>query len=108
MTVDKAALFAPRLPEADVDVPGVGTIRVRALSRAEGMRIKDMKGTEATERLILAMGMVDPALTEAEVGQWMKAAPAAEIEPVSLKIAELSGLLDGSAQGAYKSDGGQP
>lgn len=107
MTVDKAALFAPRLPEADVDVPGLGTVRVRGLSRAEGMRIKDMKGTEAVERAIIAMGMVDPVLTEAEVGQWMKAAPAAEVEPVSLRIAELSGLLEDSAKSAYKSDGGE-
>jgi len=107
--VDKELLLKPRLPEADVEVPGIGTVRVRGLNRAEAMRVQAAKGVEATERVILALGMVDPALTEAEAGQWQKAAPAGEIEPVSRVIAELSGMVEGADKAAYKSvrdDGG--
>lgn len=100
--MDKELLFKPRLPVADVEVPGIGTVRVRGLNRAEAMAVQGAKGTEATERKILALGMVDPELTESEVGQWMKAAPAGELQPVSEKIAELSGMLDGSAKEAVK------
>lgn len=101
--MDKELLFKPRLPEDEVEVPGLGTVRVRGLSRAEATMIESAGTTEAKERKILAFGMVDPALTEAEVGRWMKAAPAGEIQPVSTRIAELSGMLDDSAKAAVKS-----
>lgn len=101
--MDKELLFKPRLPEADVDVPGIGMVRVRGLNRAEAMQVQSAKGTEATERVILALGMVDPQLTEAEAGRWQKAAPAGEIEPVSRRIAELSGMVEGAEKEAYKS-----
>ena len=100
--MDKELLLKPRLPEADVEVPGIGTVRVRGLNRAEAMQVQAAKGVEATERRILALGMVDPALTEAEAGQWQKNAPAGEIEPVSRRIAELSGMFDGADKQAYK------
>lgn len=101
--VDKAALLAGgQLPEDDVDMPGVGTIRVRGLNRAEAMAVQAANGTAATERKILAFGMVEPELTEAEVGQWQKASLAGAIEVVSRKIAALSGMLDDSAKEAVK------
>lgn len=100
--MDLEQLFKPRLPEADVDIPGVGTVRVRGLNRVEAMKVQAAKGPEATERVILALGMVDPPMTEADAGRWQKAAPAGEIEPVSTKIAELSGMLDTSAKEAMK------
>lgn len=100
--MDKELLFKPRLPEADVELPGLGIARVRGLNRAEAMAIEAAKGVEAKERKIIAFGMVDPALTESEAGQWQKAAPAGELEPVTRKIAELSGMLPGSAKEAVK------
>jgi hypothetical protein len=100
--MDKELLFRPRLPEADVDVPGVGTVRVRALSRAEAMDVENAKGNAAIERRLLSLGLVDPVLSEMEVGLWQKAAPASELEDVSNKIAELSGLLPDSAKEAVK------
>jgi hypothetical protein len=47
--------------------------------------VQAAKGIEATERKILALGMVDPTMTEAEAGQWQKASPGGEIEAVSLR-----------------------
>lgn len=100
--MDKSLLFVPRLPEDDVEVPGIGTVRVRGLSRAEAMAVNGAKGTEATERRMLHFGLVDPQLSEAEAGRWMDAATAGELEPVSRRIAELSGMLAGSAKEAVK------
>ncbi len=99
----KARLLKPRLPEAEVDVPGVGTVRVRALTQLEAMRVHQVDGQEAMERRIIALGMVDPPMTEAEVGRWQKAATAGELTEVSLKIGELSGLLSGAAKEVVKS-----
>lgn len=103
MTVDKELLFKSRLPEADVDVPGLGvTVRVRGLSRAEAMQIQKLEGTAAIERAMLAMALVDPQLSEGEVRQWQEAAPAGELEPITDKVAELSGMKQDSAKDAYK------
>lgn len=100
--MDKELLFKPRLPEANVDVPGVGVVRVRGLSRIEALHVQAAKGPEATERRILALGMVDPPLTEAEAGQWQRASAAGEIELVSTRIAQLSGMAPESAKEAVK------
>lgn len=104
----KARLLARRadtasgLPETHVDVPGMGRVYVRGLNRIEAMHVQEANGPEATERRILALGMVDPTLTEAEAGQWQKTSLAGEIEAVSRKIAELSGMLDSSAKAVVK------
>jgi len=109
MAVDKELLLKGRLTEAEVPIPGVGTIRVRAMSRAEVFLMQKAKGNSkkrtsaqiaAYERKVLALGMVDPAMTEAEVMQWQDGSPAGELGPVVDKIRELSGL----SEGADKSD----
>jgi hypothetical protein len=105
--VDKEALFRPYLPEDDVEIPGLGTVRVRALSRAEAMVVSSAKGPEAQERRSVSLGMVDPPMSEAEVGRWARARPAGDLELVSRRIAALSGMLEDSAKAAYKSDGGR-
>lgn len=106
MAFDKELLFKPRLPEIDYELDGLGTIRIRALSRAEVMGCRNVKAgpgqAEAIERKMLALALVDPELTEAEVGRWQKASPAGELEPVTDKIAEMSGMKDESAKDAYK------
>lgn len=100
--MDKDLLFKPRLPEEEMQIPGIGTIRVRGLNRAEAMAIEAAKGIEAKERKIIAFGMVEPQLTESEAGQWQRACPAGELEPVTTKIAQLSGMLPDSAKLAYR------
>lgn len=106
MSFDKKKLFTPRLPEADVEVPGVGTFRVRALNRAEVMAFQKMAadGADAAsvERRLLSIALVDPKLTEDEVGQWQEASLAGELEPITDKVTELSGLDDGAAKEAVK------
>lgn len=107
---DKSLLFKSTLDEAEVEIPGKGTVRVRALSRAEVMKATSGIRSEADafdrqaelERKLLAAAMVDPALTEAEVGQWQEASTAGEIEAVIDKVQELSGTAQGAAKAAYK------
>lgn len=103
--MDKEALFRRRLPEDDVTIDGVGTVRVRALNRGEVLLVQNLDSRAKAEQKMLAFGMVNPELTEADVVQWQQASPAGEIEPVSNKIAELSGILPGSVKEQYKSDG---
>lgn len=107
----KELLFKSRLAEADVTIPGVGIVRVRALSRAEVLLVRkatdlagDVDGPRALvlERKMVAAAMVDPVLTESEVGRWQAASAAGELEPVSEAIQRLSGMLPTAAKEAYR------
>lgn len=111
----KEALLAPRndtahgMPEADVEITGKGIVRVRGLSRGEVFRCQKLaESTEALECKIIAFGMVEPAMTEAEVRQWGRNAPAGEFEPVVDKIKELSGLSDGASKSGVQGVRGGP
>ncbi|HKX46588.1 MAG TPA: hypothetical protein VJP77_07785 [Planctomycetota bacterium] len=104
----KAQLFKPRLPEAEVELPNGVTVRVRGMSRGEVLAVQDAKTTAILERRILARGMVEPELTEAEAGIWQEASPAGEIEPVVDRIRDLSGLDDGAEKTAMRSFRGGP
>lgn len=93
MAIDKEALFKSRLTEEEVDVPGVGAVRIRALSRTEALSLRGVEmPVEELERRLLAMALVDPVLTQEEVRQWQEASSAGELEPITRAIAELSGM----------------
>lgn len=95
--VDKHALMAPRLPEDDVEIPGVGTVRVRALSRAEAMSVQRLAKKDQDVHTI-ALGMMDPPMSVDDVQRWAEASPAGEMEAVARRIAQLSGVLTEGAQ----------
>lgn len=101
--MDKASLFQARLPEDSYEIPGVGTVRFRALTRGEALEVvgKELPYDEM-ERRLLSMAMVDPKLTEDEVRQWQAASPAGELEPICSAIQALSGLEEAAAKGAYQ------
>lgn len=96
MAVDKAALLDNTrvLPTDTVEVPGVGEVVVRGLSRAEAIQVSELDGADAVEIRMLAAGMVDPELTVEEVVQWRSTKEPAEIRPVSDRILQLSGMTE--------------
>jgi len=93
MAISKDALLAARdNGTAVVELP-VGEVVVRGLTRKEALSLqkKEMDVSEMEVRL-LSMALVDPLLTEDEVRQLQSVSPAGELEPVSEKILELSGM----------------
>lgn len=98
----KRANTATGLPEDTVDVPGMGTVLVRGLSRGEVFMMQKaradggIKTEEAWERRMLSLAMLDPTMSEDEVGTWQHVSPAGEMEPVGEKIRELSALNEGA------------
>ena len=101
--MDKETLFRVRLKEDDVELDGVGTVRVRALSREEYAVVRDefadddnqIVDPKGFEYALIAMAMVDPADMSAEdVSLWAKAAPGGEVLKVLESINTLSGLDD--------------
>lgn len=91
--MDKEKLFVSRLPTQPVNIPNVGTVTVRAITRAEQMVFSKAAAGDVTkfDRKQLSAALVDPELTEDEVQRWMEAAPAGEISIVVEIIGELSG-----------------
>jgi hypothetical protein len=106
LTTDQLTTEAPALAERDVEIPGRGMVRVRALTRTEALSLRYIKdgdeGVQAVERRMIALGMVEPAMTEAQVGAWQRSSAAAEMEDVSRTISELSGMTEQAAKEAYE------
>jgi hypothetical protein len=104
-------------PEADVDLPGVGVVRVRGLTRIEVLSVRKAADSAESvdgprllvlERKLIAAGMVDPQLSEDDVRAWQNVCPAGQLEPVTEKIQELSGLAEGSEKAAFQGVREQP
>lgn len=94
MTVSKADLLKIRNTVVeDVEVPDLGTVRIRALTRSEALEFegKPMEPAELDLKL-LAIGMVEPKLTEAELAEVQANTPAGLMQPVAKAIARLSGM----------------
>lgn len=103
--MDKALLLGNTVPTGQVEIPGVGEITVRGMTRGELANASD-GDPEITERRVLAACMTDPQLTEEEVAQWQATAPAGVVLDVVTAINRLSGLAgrqERAEREAYKS-----
>lgn len=109
--MDKEQLLKSRIQEEDVEIPGVGVVRVRALTRAEVMSMRKSVGDDdpdgarmlVIERKMIAQAMVDPVMTEADVKAWQENSPAGEVDVVSEAVQRISGMDRGAPKEAYKS-----
>lgn len=105
MAIDKATLLATRKVETEeVELPQLGgTVRVRALTRSEALQVRGtLRSEEEQERVLLAVAMVEPTMTEDEIGEWQAAAPAGELQPVAAAILRLSGLTQTAVKDAMR------
>ena len=102
--IDKTALLGRRLGEDKHEIEGVGTVRIRGLSRAEVIELQALEGgTAASDRRMVSWALIDPPLTEDEVRIWQENSAAGEIEALTLAIAALSGLDVGAAKSGVSS-----
>lgn len=100
--VSKEALLAARgLGTESVEVPGVGTVVVRGLSRVEVVALANVTA-DVMEIRSLTAGMVEPSLTFEEVEEWRKEASSEVIRPISDAILTLSGLAEGARHEAER------
>lgn len=93
--ISKEQLLKQALTEAEVEIPGRGTVRVRSLTRAQALRVSAADPLEA-EVIALTGGLVEPALTADEVHQLLDATGADELQPVVDEIMRLSGMGEGA------------
>lgn len=107
--MDKAALLANRatVNSEDVEIPGVGTVKVRGLSRFELLLAQKNYPDDplAQERFTLSVAMIDPEMSEQDILIWQKNSGPMEINEVSTVVNRLSGIGAGADKAAYKSAG---
>ncbi|MFI6763873.1 hypothetical protein ACIBF5_32610 [Micromonospora sp. NPDC050417] len=100
----KARLLQKRCPEDDVPLDGVGVVRVRGLTRGEVKEISDgVNAGRDMEPYSLSLALISPAMTEDEAAVMAKVAPFGDIQKLTARINELSGIAQGASKEAYKS-----
>lgn len=80
------------------DLPdGSGSVVLRGLTMQEGVLLSEASGAARTH-LMLHFGMVSPALTVEEAGQWAEQDSVGVLTDVADKINELSGMGEGAGK----------
>jgi hypothetical protein len=100
---DKATLLASRgIGLVSVPLDGIGEVKVRPLTRAEALGIEGEHDAADVEVIILGLALVEPRLSEDEIRQWQKVAPAGELQPVVNAILRASGMEQDAPKRAVK------
>ncbi len=102
------ALLKPRIGEGIVDIEGVGRFTIRAVTRAQALQVQQIGQSgdvSGSENLLISLGLVEPALTPEQVAAWAEAAPAGELQAISVAIGTISGMHASAGKDAYKSTG---
>lgn len=82
---------------------GSGTVKIRGLSRNEGIAIAQADDLEEKDNLMISFGLVDPAMTLDDVRAWGAADDAGTLSDLSERIAHLSRMTKTSAKEVTKS-----
>lgn len=83
----------------DFDVPGLGLIQIRSLTTIESGELNRKHGGDGVALMLASvrMGLVQPALTEAQLEQLGQAKPGT-IQLISDRIMSLSGIIETKAE----------
>lgn len=109
--MDIKDLLEPRLDTEEYEIPGVGRITVRALTRFElllGGKLTGDQGAAVMEAHMLHFAMVDPEITFDQARAWQKACSAGELQPIVKLINRLSGIGEGADKSRVHGDGVGP
>lgn len=87
----------------EVTLPSGGSVVVRGLTRAEALGVNGQEmGALEAERVLLALAMVEPSMSEDEVSAWQAAVSAGELQPLVDAVLELSGMTTESPNRAAR------
>lgn len=101
--ISKENLLKARFGEEEVEIPDVGTVRVRGLTRGQALQLEGKEmDAGLMERRLISLAMVEPKLTEEEVEQWQNNTLAGELQAVMEAIVRLSGMEAHAGKAAYQ------
>lgn len=98
MSLDKSQLLERSFSVSEVEIPGVGTVKARGLTRGEVNVLMGMKDIDQNtfDRFVLSRALVEPKMTENDVKAWQDVALPNEIGNVIEAVMKLSGLESGA------------
>jgi hypothetical protein len=103
LTAKRDTGTASAFPEDFVVLEDTGVkVRVRGLSRHEVLHVQAQKSVAEVEQVTLSLGLIEPRLTVEQVKAWQKSSVGGEMEPVTKRIGELSGMAKGARKKAIK------
>lgn len=90
-----------KIQEKEIDVEGVGTVRIRALNGLEMADFNDLKSSRERNVFILRHGLIDPALKESDALMLLEKLPVSTLNIIK----NISALSD--ARKEAESDSGK-
>lgn len=95
--IEREAFLKATTSSEVIALPSLGDVRVRGLTRAEAVGLQDVKDNpRALECRIIALGLVEPALSAADVEAWYESADAGHTDLIVDAVQRLSGLGKGA------------
>lgn len=80
------------------DIPGVGTVVIRGLTRNEALQVRDAETTADKDNTLISHGLVEPKMSVDDVAAWADNESAGVMAALSERIGELSGMTEGAGK----------
>lgn len=100
-------ILSRKIGHGTVDIEGLGTFKVRALSRDQAMLVYERQrdgDLAASENMLISFGLIDPELSVTDVAEWASlGGSAGALQALSVAIGTISGMTATSGKESYKS-----
>lgn len=93
-------ILSRKIGKGTATLPDGGTVAIRAMTKLEFQRAEataEELGVDL-DAVVLSIAMTDPALTPADVQEWMGTAPAGDVVAVITAVRDLSGMGEGAGK----------
>jgi hypothetical protein len=77
---------------------GSGTVEIRGLTRDQALEVGDADTLADKDNTLISLGLVNPAMSLADVAAWAADESAGVLSGLSQRIAELSGMTEGAGK----------
>lgn len=77
---------------------GTGEVEIRGLTRDETLVLRDAETLAEKDNILIHFGLVNPAMTIAEVAEWAAGETAGTLSALSQRIGEISGMSEGAGK----------
>jgi hypothetical protein len=98
-------ILARKLGRDIVELPDGGTVEVRGLNREEAIQVGEVEAGLERDALLISLGMVDPVMGVADVKTWGQGDTSGTLEVVSLRIGQLSHMVEGAGKSGVSRPG---
>ncbi|MDQ1700685.1 MAG: hypothetical protein QOG34_2548 [Frankiaceae bacterium] len=96
-------ILARKVGHGEITIEDFGTVKIRALTMLEAVQVRELEGRVDQVYLIIALGLVEPAMSVADVELWGAQDSAGPLNAIADGIAVVSGMSEGAGKDAYKS-----